>query len=133
MAMEEALVERIAADATLAPLVGEAVSWFDRQRGDPTTAISLSKVSPGREWTHSGPDGLDRPRVRFDMWSEDADRAAAMGRAVLAMMEAPATVDGVRFHVAEIAAERWFAEGEQEGGEPLYRVQQEYLFFHEEV
>lgn len=131
--MEEALVERVKADAVIGPLVGDVVSWFDRQRGDPLPAVTLTQVSPGREWTHSGPDGLDRPRVRLDIWSRDADQAAAMGRALLAMMETDEVVDGVRFHPAEFAANRWWNEGEQEGGEPLYRVQQEFLFFHEEV
>lgn len=133
MAMEEALVERLVAVAGVAGIAGDRISWFGRQRGDALPALTLSKISPGEEWNHSGPDRLDRPRVRFDCWSAEADDAAALGRAVKAEMRETAEVGGVRFHPAMLDAERWIDQGEQDGGELLFHVQIEMLFYFEET
>lgn len=128
--MEEALVARLTAVATPA---GDRVSWFERVRGDALPALTLTKVSPGREYTHDGPDGLDGPRVQIDSWAATPEDAAGLSRAVLPVMEAGADVGGVRFHPAELVGETWLAEGEQDGGAPIYRVMQDFIFYHEEL
>lgn len=133
MAMEEALLTRLTGAAGIAALAGNRVSWFGRQRGDAVPLVVLSKISPGREWTHTGPDGLDRPRVQFDCYAADTAAAAALGRAVQAVMETAADVAGWRFHPAMIDRDEWIDLGEQDGGAPLFRVSQDYLFYHEEL
>lgn len=133
MPMEEALVERLTGVTAIGNLAGDSVSWFARQRGDPVPAIAMLKISPGRDWTHDGPDGLDRPRVRFDYWGATADQAVALQRATQAEMETTVDVGSTRFHPGMLEAERWIDEGEQDGGEGLFRLQQEFLFYHEEI
>lgn len=136
MAMEEALIARL--DAAVGMLVGSdadgdpAIKWGDRPRGV-LPALVLTKVSPGRDYDHDGWDGLDEPRVQFDAWAATAEAAAELSRAVLAEMEAGADVDGVRFHAAMLDSETWSDEGEQDGGAPLFRVSQDFLFYHEEI
>lgn len=132
MAMEEALIARLTGDATLAALVGEEVAWFDERSGaDPE--ITLTKVSPGREWTHAGPDGLDRPRVQIDHWASKPTVAVAMARATLELMETKQTISGWTFWPALLVDENWASLGEQTGGEPLARVRLDFQFFHEEA
>ena len=142
MPMEEALIARLNGAATINTITGDgvpgpagrqAISWFDRQRGDPLPGITLSKISPVREYDHSGPDRLDRPRVQIDCYARTSAAAAALHRAVRAEMEAGADVAGIRFHPAQLDGEGWTFDGEEDGGEPLYRASQDFLFYFEEL
>ncbi|MGX7926461.1 hypothetical protein ACWPMX_07795 [Tsuneonella sp. HG094] len=128
--MEEALVARLVAANTSAE---DRISWFGRARGDGLPAVALTLVSPGEEWTHDGPDGLDRPRVRMDIYAATDLGALALGRELRAVMHGEATVAGVRFHPARLEASRTLDGEEQDGGDPLFRLQHEYLFYHEET
>lgn len=130
MPMEEALVARLVAAATPA---GERISWFGRQRGDALPAGVLFKVSPGEDWTHEGPDGLLHPRVQIDSYAATETDAAALSRAIHAEMQLQRTVGGVTFYPAQLAGEQWIDEGEQDGGDPLFRVSQDFQFYHEET
>lgn len=131
--MEEALITRLAGATAIADIADDRISWFARVRGDGFPALLLSKISPGREWTHDGPDGLDGPRVQFDCYARDEVTAATLARAVQAELEQAADVDGWRFHPAFLAGEQWIDEGEQDGGEPLFRVSLDFIFYHEEI
>ena len=128
--MEEALVARVVAAATPA---GDSVSFLDRQRGDPLPAITLLTITPGEDWNHAGPTGLDEPRVRFDCYADSDEGALALKRAVRAEMRQARETGGVRFHPAELVAERWLPDGEQDGGQAVFRIQLEFQFFHEEI
>lgn len=131
--MEESLVRRLVEADGLAAIFGARIAWFGRQRGGGLPELILSKISPGREWTHDGPDGLDHPRVQFDGYYRNADQAAAGARALLAEMETATDAAGWRFHPAMLAGETWFDEGEQDGGDALFRVSQDFQFHHEEI
>lgn len=137
MAMEEALVSRLR--LALRHLLAKdgfglpAVSWFGPVRGDALPSLSLTKISPGRSWTHSGPDGLDRPRVQFDCRARSETEVVALARALTAEMERTVEAGGWRFHEAEFDGERWISEGEQDGGQKLFRIQLDFLFFHERI
>jgi Protein of unknown function (DUF3168) len=131
--MEAALITRLNAVPAITGLTGDRISWFDRVRGDGLPALVLTQISPGREYTHDGPDELDRPRVRFDCWADDQVSAKALARAVLTTMESAADVGDVRFWPAELQVARDLPEAEQDGGAALFRVQQEFLFFHETI
>ena len=126
MPMEENLVARLSALAT-----GATVDWFDRPRGS-FPAIVLTKVSPGRDWTMDGPDGLDEPRVQIDCWSRRKDEAAGLARSVLAELEQERTVGTTLFHPASLESERYAAD-DLDGGGVAYRVQQDFMFYHQEV
>lgn len=130
MAMEEDLVARLTGDTALAALVGSEVCWGDRVRGAPLPAITLLMVSPGTDYDHGGPNGEDEPRIQFDCWAATADEAAAVKRALKACMEPAATVGDTKFEEGFLDAESWIDEGEQDGGEALYRISQDYIFLH---
>ena len=132
MAMEEALIARLAGAAGIAALAGSRISWAGRVRGDPLPCLVLHLIAPGRAWSHDGPDGLDHPRVQFDAWAATLDDALALARAVRGEMEQAASQDGVTFHPAMLASAQWTDEGEQDGGSPLFRASQDFQFYYEE-
>lgn len=129
--MEEALVARLVALGTAA---GDRISWGAPARGDALPYTVLSRVSLVEEWTHDGPDGLDQSRVQFDHYAATAEDAMAVARAMKPAMQSAATVAGVKFHPAELADfEGPTDEGEQDGGAPLWRVRNDFQFYHEET
>lgn len=130
MGLRAALTERLVAASTAA---GDRVSWGNRARGDGLPALVLLMVSPGEEWTHDGPDGLNEPRIRVDCYARlDAD-ADALAAEVKAEMAAAATGGGVVFHPASLEAERDLGDEDEAPGKPVYRVQLEFMFFYEET
>ena len=71
MSMEADLVARLAAWPAVAAAIGTtggtaSISWGLPLQGTAQPWLVISKVSPGRDYTHAGPDGLDGPRVQFD-------------------------------------------------------------------
>jgi hypothetical protein len=89
--------------------------------------------SPGRDYTHGGADGLDGPRVQFDVLADTDVATATLARAVCTVMQQAAEVGGTRFHEGFLEAETWIDEGEQEGGGAVFRVSQDFTFYHEEI
>jgi len=128
MPMEEDLLARLGTAAPIAALVADRVDWFDRPRALP--ALTLTKVSPGREWTMSGPDGLDEPRVQIDAWALTKAGVGALARAVLAEMEQPRDVGATSFHEASVEFDRWSTE-DVAGVGTVFRIQQDFTFYHQ--
>jgi len=136
--MEADLVARLAAWPAVAAVIGvtrgvASISWGLPLQGTARPWLVLSKVSPGRDYTHSGPDGLDGPRVQFDALADLQDDALALGIAVRACIEAGGTQGDTKFSRGFLEADSWIDEGEQEGGRPLYRFSQDMLFYYEEI
>lgn len=133
MAMEEDLVTRYTAAAPIAAIVAAgAIGWLDRPRGL-FPALVLTKVSPGREWTFDGPDGLDQPRIQHDCWALTKAQAVALARAVLAEAEQQRTVGATTFEPADLELERWPEPEGLEGVGPVFRVQLDLMFFFSET
>lgn len=133
MPMEEALIARLQGALDVALYAGVQYSWFGFNRGERGPRVALTLISPGEEWTHDGPDGLCEPRVRFDVEGEDAVQITDLARAVIREMHCAADIDDTRFHPAQLAADRTFDLDENDGGDPRFRRQLEFLFFHEEI
>lgn len=130
MTMRGDLRARLEADAGIAAIVGGAVSWFEKNRRNVYPAVILNGIDPGRDYTHQGPDGLDLPRVQIDSYGTTAAQADALGLAVRAAMEPAQTFGSTAFGPGFLEGENTFAEGEQDGGQSLYRVSQDYTFSH---
>lgn len=133
MPMEENLVTRLTDNAGVSAIAGQRVSWFGRVRGDGLPALVLGKVSAGREYDHAGPDGLDSPRIQIDCIANTAAQTVALKRAVLACMEPAATVGDTKFHNAFLEGEIWIDDSEQDGGEALFQLSLDFIFYHEEI
>jgi hypothetical protein len=133
--MELAMIARLAGCAPIAAILasGEAVGWHERPASLGFPSISLTDASSGREYTHDGHDGLDRPRVQFDLCSLDAVTLIALRDAVRAEMEQARDIGAVRFHVAmEVSHFRPPPETLPDG-KRVYRITQEWEFFWESV
>lgn len=127
------LVARLKADAGIAAAVGTRVALIERGRSwSAWPCLVLHEISPGREYTHDGPDGLDEPRVQFDVWGIGIDHLEAVESALQAVMEAGGTQGSTKFHPA-------FLEGRDTGVEDLadgtrvHRLRLDYRFFFEAV
>lgn len=133
--MEEELIARLKAAAGIAALIDgpKRISLFERVRDADLPALTVLVVSVEDGWSHEGPTGLDWKRVRIDCWAATRPAVVALARAVRAEMQEQRDRDGVRFHPARRDAERSIDEGEQDGGSPLFRVSQDYTFYHEEI
>lgn len=131
--MKADLITRLTADATIAAITSSRVQWYERGRGDAAGEIVMNIVSYSRDWSHDGPDWLDRPRVRFDLYHTSPVTLDALRNAVIAEMEIKTTTGDTIFHPAQLEAERTIDLGEQDGGVTYYQLQLEFLFYHEEA
>ena len=102
------LIARLEADAGLADALSDRIGWFEAQRGwQAFPQLVLQEISPGREYTHGGPDGLDEPRVQFDIYATDPADLETVEAALLAEMEQDAvTVGGTWFGFARLLLRR---------------------------
>ena len=98
--MEEALTARLLAVAPLTDLVADFVNWVARPgelAEDGPAALTMQMISAGRDYHFQGAIALHRPRIQFDSWALDYLTAKKVRRAVVAAIEPPADVSGVRF------------------------------------
>ncbi len=142
MSFEADLVTFLGANAGVAAAVGSAggvksISWGLPLQGGVMPWLVLTMVTPGREYTHSGPDGLDGPRIQMDALAATDVAALALADAALAAIEAGGTVGtvgaGRKFHPGWLESRDTVDEGTLEGGRPLYRIMQEFQFYHQEI
>ena len=133
MTMRADLRARLESAADVHAIVGGAVAWFERKRGDAFPCVILNTIDPGRDYDHEGPDALENPRVQIDSYGVTPAQADALCLAVRGVMETAATEGTTQFWGAFLEGENTFAEGEQDGGTRVYRVSQDYTFFFKPV
>lgn len=136
MGWREDLVARLEADATLSGLLGTRIGWFEAGRSWTTyPQLVLQEISPGRDYLHSGNDGLDHPRVQFDIY------AAAPGTALLTveaaliaeMEQAEVTQGGTRFHFGFLRLRRSREPEDMPEGSRVFGLQLDFEFHWETV
>lgn len=127
------LVARLRGNAAMTAAVGTRVAFIERGRSwSAWPCLVLHEISPGREYTHDGPDGLDEPRVQFDVWGEGIVQLEAVEAALRTVMETGGTQGSTKFHPA-------FLEDRDTGVEDLanqvrvHRLRLDYRFFFEAV
>lgn len=97
--MEVSLRDHLAADATLAGLVGPRIQWGVRE-GAPSLALHLIDGPP--DWHLKGASGLTIARVQADCWATTFLGAKAIGDALIeALPGIGAVIGGVKFHGAQ--------------------------------
>lgn len=123
--MEEALVERLRAAASVAALVGTtnsrpAINWIER--GETLPCVTLQDVSSGRRYAQSGPIDLENPMIQMDCWAETYAAAKLLARAVRDEMETAKTVSGIEFDESFLVAERGMTPDDLGSGIKVFRV-----------
>lgn len=128
------LLTRLRGDAALASVFGTRIAWFQAARSWATyPQLVLQEISPGREYTHNGPDGLDEPRVQFDIYA-DTDASLLAGEAALmAEMEGTAQVGATRFGNGYLAGRSTPDPDYLANNRPILRLSMDFTFFHESV
>lgn len=135
MSMDLALRARLIAQPSIASKVanGSAVSLDERPASLGFPAVVLTLVSPGEEWTHDGPDGLNLARWQFDYFGLEVPALIALRDAVHAEMQQLRDVDGVRFHEGMLLSSFATDPETLDGGQRVYRRLQEFEFYWESL
>lgn len=113
--MEGDLIARLRGNTQVAAAAGvfggrPAIDIHERKSNDHGAfpAVVLTKIAPGREYDHDGPDALERPRIRFECFALSGAESILMARAVRDALEVAETAGGTRFHRGKVRFERSF-------------------------
>lgn len=129
------LITRLRADAALAAALGTRIAFFEAARswGQTYPQLVLQEISPGREYTHNGPDGLDEPRVQFDIYALSGTVIETVEAALIAEMESPATTGATRFHEGFLEGRRMLDSDDLANNVRVLRMSLDFTFFHETI
>lgn len=119
-------------------IVGNRVAWFERPQSAGFHCITLTGVSPGRDYTHDGADGLDGPTVQFDYWGPDPIVLNQLQTLVRAGMEAPSPITGLAvgstlFWPAELTGFRTLDTEDLSDQVSIYRLSDDFQFHHQSI
>jgi hypothetical protein len=132
MDLQAAFRARLKAVSGLNTPTSGRIEWGTRPQGTGLPALVLTKVAPGQEWTHDGPDALVRPWVQVDIWAANNASAATLAAALQAEMQRldPVTVGGWTFlPPGTLESDQWPAPEDLAGGGQAYRVIHDYRFW----
>ena len=129
------LKDRLRGDAALQSLCANRISWFEARRSwAEYPQIVMQEISPGRDYTHDGPDGLDEPRVQFDILAEDGADIEAVETALLAEMEQAGVEQGsTRFGFGFLVDRRMLDPVDLGNNRRVQRLKMDFQFFHETI
>lgn len=136
MDMQGALRARLIADGPLAGLLADhgatkAVFWGIRPQDSALNAITLQTISAPRDQHMKGAQAVQWVRVQADCWSATFGGALAMAKRVIAIAEAAATVEGIKFRRASV--EGPVDRGEQTEAAFVHRQQVDLMFFYSDA
>lgn len=125
--MEEALTTRLLDAGPVAAIFGDKVHWGIAPQGTPLPYLILTKITPGREYTHDGADATGNPRTQFSAYGNTAAEALAGLTAVRDLIEAPGIVGPVEFTPAIQASERGPIDEDLGGGRKAKRYDWDFF------
>lgn len=129
--MDEALRAKLLANGPLATLVSK-IAWDERPEAEAFVAgkgmIVLTLVTPGRDYTHEGWDGLNESRVQADIWARSPDVAAQIARAMPAAIEPETAIAGWLIGPAFLEADD--TSREELGGASIFRRRQDWMIWN---
>lgn len=129
--MEEALRAKLLAVAAFKALCPKVV-WDERPQGVyPATVLTM--VSPGREYTQDGWDGLNESRVQVDIWSLAKAEALAISRALIAAIEPTTAIAGWEIGPAFLEDEDGAGTEDLGGGTKVYRRRMDWIITNRPV
>jgi hypothetical protein len=129
------LVARLRGNSALAAKLGTRIAWFENARswGDTYPQLVLQEITPGREYTHDGPDGLDEPRVQFDIFALKGTDIEAVEAALLTAMESEADQGGTRFEPGKLEGRRMLPSDDLADQTRVLRLSMDFTFFHHPI
>lgn len=127
--LQSAFRARLKAVAGLNTPTAGRIEWGSRPQNTALPAIVLTKATPGREWTHDGPDALVSPLIQVDIYAASNAAAATLAAALQAELERSdrVTVGGWKFLPPGLLEnDRWPGPEDLPGGGQAYRISQDY-------
>lgn len=132
MNLQDAFRARLLDSGALTALVDDRIYWGKRPQNAALPALVLTKVAPGQEWTHSGPDDLINPWVQIDIYGDSLPSVSSVASALMAEMQRidAVTAGGWKFTPPAILTNDQWPEGETlpQGGS-RYRIMHSYRFW----
>ena len=107
------------------PSVADRVYWLGALQGATLPYLTLSEISPGREYSHDGYSGIKRPRWQVSVFGSNYVQAKQTAEEVVAGMESW-QADGVR--VATVAGQADLYEEDTK----IYHVPVSFFIHYEE-
>lgn len=129
MDLQAAFRARLNAVAALNTPTGGRIEWGQAPQGAPLPYLVLTKATPGREWTHDGPDALVSPLIQIDVYAASNPNAASLAGALQAEMERldAVTAGGWKFlPPGFLENDRWPGPEDLPGGGKAFRISQDY-------
>lgn len=96
MSFEADLITRIVA-LGLPGIGADQVSWLQRRRDGTFPAITVQRLTPGRDYTMDGANALHSPRLQINIMALSPAEAEAIEDALIPGLEPAATVGGTKF------------------------------------
>lgn len=96
MAFEADLIARIVA-LGLPGVAADQVSWIQRRKNKLLPAVTVQRITPGRDYTMDGPNALHAPRLQLNVMAATPAEVEAIETALVAGLEPAATVGGTKF------------------------------------
>jgi hypothetical protein len=129
--MEADLLARLLAAPAVAALAGTRGAWNERPERDALPSFTLTLVTPGRDYTHDGPDPLQGPAVQVDCWGDTPDDAKALADAITAAIEPPATAGATAFRHAFLTTGFDAPVEDLDGGVRVHRRVLQFTIWHQ--
>lgn len=136
--MEVDLITRLCAVSAIAAINGNRAAWLLRPQASGFTSMTLTGVAPGRDYTHSGADGLDGPTIQIDYWGPDPVVLHTLRDLVRVEMESPDPITGkdvgtTRFWPAELIGFRTLDTEYLSDQVPIFRLSDDFQFHHQAI
>lgn len=125
--MEEALLDRLLANAGVSALIQDRGNWLERPARDVLPGLTLRMIAANRRYSQDGADELAGSRVRFDCWGRSYGEAKILSRAVRAAVEPAEDQSGISFKQAFQVGERDLGPDDIPGGGKAFRVSMDFI------
>lgn len=128
--MEEALIARLLAEASISAVFGDRIHWSVAPEGSTMPFLVVSIAAGGQDYTHSGRNAFSMTRTQLDSYSTDALEAIQGSRVVLSELETVETIEGVLFEDAWAVADDDMPAEPLEDGTQVFRRKLEVMIPH---
>ena len=136
--MEEAVIQRLLADAAVAAIAGDRVFPGRLPQGIAMPGVVLQTINSMPHYADEGEIRYVESRVQLDCWAQTYGASKQLSRAVIDSLSpvdlapgAPVFVGaGVEFQFIELNGERDLPESGSNNAEYFFRVSLDFTFWH---
>jgi len=136
--MEEAVIQRLLADAAVAAIAGDRVFPGRLPQGIDLPGVVLQTINSMPHYADEGEIRYVESRVQLDCWASTygaSKQLARAGKASLSPVDLPPgapvfTAPGIEFQIIELNGERDLPESGSNNAEYFFRVSLDFTFWH---